>query len=316
MELRHLRYFLAVAEERHFTRAAENLGISTPTLTQQVQALEAELGVTLLRRTSRSVALTDAGERFLEEARSTLRQSEHATLVARRAGRGEIGRIEIGYVTSASLAGVIPNALAAFRTSNPLVDVQLHRMETVWQLTALAEGQIDIGFLRPPKRYPLGIVGSIVWRQPFILAMPADHPLARRERIDVAALAGEPFVASSVELELGFGGQIQEIAAQGKFAPKIIGRAPDILTILTLVASGLGIAFVPETFREMKFGGVAYRSLTGPPRNAVLAAARRRNDPAPAIKAFMRVLRATLAQAFANETPTRLAKDQEIGPLT
>jgi DNA-binding transcriptional LysR family regulator len=302
MELRHLRYFLAVAEERHFTRAAERLRISTPTLTQQVQSLEAELNVILLRRSNRSVALTEAGQRFLEEARKTLRQSEHATLVARRAGRGELGRIEIGYVTSASLAGVIPSALAAFRQSNPLVDIQLHRMETVRQLSALAEGQIDIGFLRPPKRYPLGIIGSVVWRQPFILAMPVDHPLARYSQINMSALADEPFIASSVELELGFGGQIQEIAAEGNFAPKIIGRAPDLLTILTLVASGLGVAFVPETFRGMHIGGVAYRPLAGPQRHAQLAAARRRDDAAPAIKAFLRVMRATLAQSIEVKT--------------
>ena len=296
MELRHLRYFLAVAEERHFTRAAERLGISTPTLTQQVQALEAELDVMLLRRTNRAVALTEAGERFLEEARTTLRQSEHATLVARQAGRGEIGRIEIGYVTSASLAGVIPRALAAFRLSNPLVDVQLHRMETVRQLSALTEGQIDVGFLRPPKRYPLGLVGNIVWRQPFILALPENHPLTLHKSISMAMLADEPFIASSVELELGFGGQIQEIAAEGKFTPKVIGRAPDLLTILTLVASGRGIAFVPEAFSGMHIGGVEYRRLVGPPRNALLAAARRRNDSAPAIKAFLRVLKATVVQ--------------------
>jgi DNA-binding transcriptional LysR family regulator len=297
MELRHLRYFLAVAEERHFTRAAEHLGISPPTLTQQVQALEAELGVTLLRRNNRSVALTEAGQRFLEEARKTLLQSEHATLVARRAGRGEVGRIEIGYVTSASLAGIIPSSLAAFRQSNPHVDVQLHRMETVRQLGALAEGQIDIGFLRQPKRYPLGIVGNIVWRQPFVLAMPINHPLAKRDQINMAALADESFIASSVELELGFGGQIQEIAAEGNFTPKVVGRAPDLLTILTLVASGLGVALVPEVFREMYTGRIAYRRLAGPQRNALLAAARRRDDAAPAIKAFLRVMRRTLAES-------------------
>lgn len=294
MELRHLRYFLAVAEERHFTRAAESLGISTPTLTQQVQALETELGVMLLRRTNRSVALTEAGSRFLDEARATLQQSEHATLVARQAGRGELGRIEIGYVTSASLAGVIPNLLAAFRRSNPLVDVQLHRMETVRQLTALTERQIDIGFLRPPKRYPLGIVGNVVWRQPFVLAMPSGHPLARREFINMALLADEPFIASSIELELGFGGQIQEIAAEGGFAPKVIGRAPDLLTIVTLVASGLGIAFVPEAFRTMQIHGVTYRPLADPQRHALLAVAHRRDDVAPAVKAFVRGLRGSI----------------------
>src|ERR1700742_1879741 len=131
MELRHLRYFEAVAAELHFARAAERLKITPPTLTQQVQVLERELGVLLLRRTRRSVALTEAGRRFLEEARATLRQADQAMVMAHRAARGEIGRIEIGYVTSASCLGLIPQVIAAFRRSNPLVDVQLHRLETL-----------------------------------------------------------------------------------------------------------------------------------------------------------------------------------------
>ncbi len=297
MELRHLRYFQAVAEELHFTRAAERLGISTPTLTQQVQVLERDLGVILLRRTNRAVALTEAGRRFLDEARTTLRQAEHAMLVARSAGRGEIGRIEIGYVTSASCLGLIPTAIATFRKTNPLVNVQLHRIETVRQLSALAEGRIDLGFLRPPNRYPIGIVGSVVWRHPFILAMPSDHPLAAEKAIRISALAGESFIASSVELEMGFGGQIQEIAAEGKFVPKVVGRAPDILTILTQVAAGFGVGFVPESFQRVRIPGVAYRPLAGPPRYALLAIARRRDDTAPAVKAFLRTLRAQQASA-------------------
>jgi DNA-binding transcriptional LysR family regulator len=296
MELRHLRYFQAVAEELHFARAAARLGISAPTLTQQVQALERDLGVMLLRRSKRSVALTEAGRRFLDEARATLRRAEQATLVARQAARGEIGLIEIGYVTSSSCLGLISTVLADFRRSNPLVDVQLHHMETVRQLSELTDGHIDVGFLRPPIRYPVGITGSVVWRQPFIIAMPADHPLAAGNRIRPASLAGERFVASSVELEIGFGGQIQEIAAEGKFAPKIVGRAPDMLTILTLVASGAGVAFVPESFRKVAIPGVAYRDLAGPPRNASLAFVRRRDDTAPAVKAFVRTLRTTLSR--------------------
>ncbi len=296
MELRHLRYFEAVAEELHFAHAAERLRITPPTLTQQVQALERELGVTLLRRTRRSVALTETGRRFLEEARATLRQADQATAIAHRAARGEIGRIEIGYVTSASCVGLIPKVIASFRRSNPLVDVQLHRLETMRQLTALLEGRLDLGFLRPPLRYPIGLAGTLVWRQPFVLALPESHPLAAAPRIRSAALAGEGFIASSVELELGFGGHIQEIAAEGRFEPKIVGRAPDILTIITLVSAGAGVALVPELFRRVAMPGVVYRDLMGSPRSALLALARRRDDTAPAVKAFIRVVRAALKQ--------------------
>ncbi len=296
MELRHLRYFEAVAEELHFARASERLNIAAPTLTQQIQALERDLGVVLFRRTRRSVALTEAGRRFLEEARKTLRQAEQATLVAQQAARGEIGRLEIGYVTSASCLGLIPTLLAEFRRLNPYVDLQVHRMETVRQLAALDHGHIDIGFLRPPTRYPVGLTGTLVWRQPFIVAVPKDHPLAAEKRVRVSSLAGEPLIASSVELELGFGGQINEIAAEGKFTPKIVGRAPDILTILTLVSAGFGVGFVPESFRAVAIPGVVYRPLAGPATNALLAAARRRNDAAPAVRAFMRVVRTTLSR--------------------
>ena len=138
-----------------------------------------------------------------------------------------------------------------------------------------------------------------MWRQPFIVAMPKDHPLAAEKRVRVSSLAGEPLIASSVELELGFGGQINEIATEGKFTPKIVGRAPDILTILTLVAAGFGVGFVPESFRAVAIPGVVYRPLAGPSTNALLAAARRRNDAAPAVRAFMRVVRATLATRLA-----------------
>jgi DNA-binding transcriptional LysR family regulator len=167
-------------------------------------------------------------------------------------------------------------------------------METVRQLNALTQGQIDLGFLRPPLRYPSGLTGATIWKQPFIIAMPQDHSLAGENRIRVALLADEPLIASSVELELGFGGQIHEIAAEGKFTPRIVNRAPDILTILCLVAAGMGCAFVPASFRRVAMPGIVYRELAGPERNALLAAARRKDNPAPAMKAFMRVLKATL----------------------
>lgn len=291
MELRHLRYFEAAAEELHFSRAAERLDISAPTLTQQIQGLERELGVLLFRRTRRSVALTEAGRRFLEEVRATLRQAEQAALVARQTARGELGRLEIGYVTSASCLGLVPSVIAEFRHANPYVELNLHRLETVLQLKALAQGQIDVGFLRPPLRYPSGLVGTLIWRQPFVVAAPTDHKLAREKQIRISSLAGEPLIASSVELELGFGGQIQEMAAEGRFAPKIVGRAPDILTILTLVAAGVGIAFVPESFRRVSIPGVVYRDLMGPSKSAMLAVARRRDEHAPAVKAFIRLVR-------------------------
>jgi len=152
MELRHLRYFVAVAGELHFTRAAERLHISPPSLTQQIQNLEQELGARLFVRTKREVKLTDAGRRFLDEARATLQQAERAELVARRAGRGEVGRVEIGFVSSAACAGLLTIALPSYRQRFPLVDLAIRKLETPRQIEQLTEGRLDVGFLRAGSR--------------------------------------------------------------------------------------------------------------------------------------------------------------------
>jgi DNA-binding transcriptional LysR family regulator len=182
MELRHLRYFVAVAEELHFSRAAERLHISPPSLTQQIRALEQELGALLFTRTKRNVTLTDAGTRFLDEARSTLRQAEHAALVARLGGRGEIGRVDIGYASSAACAGLITAAVAEYRRTHPLVSLSLSAMQAARQLEQLSEGRLDIGFLRAPAPYPIGISAVIIGRQPVVLCCQATTSLRRRPR--------------------------------------------------------------------------------------------------------------------------------------
>src|SRR5690242_5616798 len=162
MELRHLRYFVAVAEELHFAHAAERLHISPPSLTQQIQSLERELGARLFVRTKRDVKLTDAGARFLDEARATLQQAERAELVARRAGRGEVGRVEISFVSSAACTGLLTVALPSYRQSFPLVELAIRKLESPRQLEQLTEGRLDVGFLRPPARYPTGITAIVI----------------------------------------------------------------------------------------------------------------------------------------------------------
>ena len=179
MELRHLRYFVAVAEELHFGRAAERLRIAQSALSTQIQALERHLGVRLLQRSKRSsVALTDAGMLVLEEARRTLRQAERTELVGRRAGRGELGRIEIGYVVSAALAGVLSSTVSSFRRNHPAVDIRVQELATPRQLDELAAGRLDVGILRPRPRYPVGILAVRLLREPLMIALPQDPPFA------------------------------------------------------------------------------------------------------------------------------------------
>lgn len=297
IELRHFRYFVAVAEELHFSRAAQRLHISPPSLTQQIKDLERGLGVLLFRRTKRSVALTDAGTRFLDHARATLLQAERAELVGRQAGRGEVGRIEIGYVTSASCAGIVSAAIKSFRRRHPLVDIQLSKLETPVQLEALVHGQLDIGFLRPPTTYPTEVTGFTVLSHPLIAALPADHRLARARQLRVSDLREEDFIAPTVEIELAFENHTERIATRGRFVPKITRRRPDILTIVTLVGAGLGVAIVPNSFQAVRIPGVVYKPIV-PQERARIAAAFRKDERAPAVRAFITELqKSALADA-------------------
>lgn len=295
MELRHLRYFIAVAEELHFARAAERLRITPPSLTQQIQALEADLRVRLFNRTKRSVELTDAGRRFLEEARKTIRQAEHTELVGRQAGRGDLGRIEIGYMTSSACSGIVSRYLADFHEKHPLVDLHLHKLETPQQLGLLSERRIDVGFVRPPDRYPLGLTGIPVFRQPVIIVLPEGHRLAGTGLLDCADLADEPFVVPTVEAELAFSGYVSAIAEQGGFEPRIAGRATDYLTIVTLVSAGFGLAAVPASFTRVQIPGVCYRDVNLR-TEARIALSFRRDERAPAVKSFIASVRAAVAK--------------------
>jgi len=201
MELRHLRYFIAVAERLHFAQAAEALGIAPPTLTVQIQEMERALQTQLFRRTRRSVALTPAGEAFLAEARETIAQFERTLHVGQRAGRGELGRIHIGYVGSAAFSGILQKQLRAFRKARPhvLVQVTEHPMGELPAL--LEEGRIDVAFVRMPVDLPPSLRAHVLARDAFCAALPAEHPLAEATGpIKARALAGESFVVPEQEL--------------------------------------------------------------------------------------------------------------------
>jgi DNA-binding transcriptional LysR family regulator len=297
IELRPLRYFVAVAEELHFSRAAERLHISPPSLTQQIQNLERELSARLLLRTKRYVKLTDAGTRFLEEARATLQQAHRAELMARRAGRGEVGGIEIGFITSAACHGVLTETLPIHRRNFPLVSISIRRMETARQLEQLSEGRLDVGFLRPPPRYPVGILALIVARQPVVIALPKDHRLAKFNAVPSKSLVDETFVVATFESAIDLYQQTAAVGEQGGFVPRIGERAPDQFTITTMVAAGFGIAVVPESLARIQIPGVIFRPLTRQSVRAELAFAYRRDERSPAVKAFIQHVRTWSAQS-------------------
>ncbi|HMF21826.1 MAG TPA: LysR substrate-binding domain-containing protein [Pseudolabrys sp.] len=290
--MRHLRYFVAVAEKLHFSRAAEHLNISTPTLSHQIQALETMLGAQLLsRKTKSAVSLTQTGKRFLEEARATLRQAENAELVGKRAARGDIGSIAIGYILSASCIGLLPELIEAFQKENPGVSLQLSRMETFPQMKAIIEGVLDIAFIRAPQRYPAELTGFVVDRHPYCVAIPARHHLAKRKQISPAVLAQEAFVSGSLEMEVGFWGNLSAISTPGQ-SLHIVERAPDIFSLLTLVAAGVGLGIISAPMQNVAIPGVVYRRISGAFQEAEIAVAYRKSESAPAVKSFIQRLRA------------------------
>jgi DNA-binding transcriptional LysR family regulator len=288
VELRRLKYMSVLAEELHFGRAAERLGIAQPALTQQIRALERELDVELFHRTKRSVKLTVAGRVTLNEAIRTLQQAEKTALVARQAGRGELGHIEIGYVGSAIFTGVLSKAIARFRVGNPLVEIRLNEVGIIPQLDDVSSGRLDLGILRlPVKSVPTGIGITSLHREPIILAIPRGHRLARQKSVTLRALQSEPFVAVQIQEGSGFNAQVAQICAAGGLLPQITQRAGQFTALAGLVAGGLGVAFVPDSLRKLRIDDVVYRPLAKINQQSDLAMVYRKSERAPAVVAFL-----------------------------
>jgi len=290
MELRHLRYFVALAEELHFARAAERLNIAPPTLTVQIQEIERALSARLFARTKRSVALTPAGEAFLAEARNVLWSFENAQTVGRRAGRGETGRIALGYVGSAAYAGVLQEQVWRFRRAWP--DVDVHAQE--WPMDRLPElvasGQIDVGFVRLPMALPRGLQLHVLLRDHFCLALSSDHRLASSDAVDPDRLAGEAFVTP--EQVAG----THEVARRGRFTPRIISSPGSLLAVLAQVSLGSAVAIVPSVLREIvRMPNVVLRPLAGEPIRSEVAAVFRASESSPAARNLIEQLRVTQA---------------------
>lgn len=275
MELRHLRYFVAVAEELHFGRAAERLGIAQPPLTRQIQLLERELDVVLFDRSQRKVELTVAGQKLLEHARHIFDAVELAARETVRAGRGELGRIAIGYPSSLAYSG-LPELLKKFRVKLPEVAVELLELAPQAQIDALKAGRLDVGFVRALVD-DRGLSSVLVRREPFVVAMPSDHPLAKRSRIALAQLVDEPFVSIPRSRGPSFFDQLIRLCHDAGFSPRIVQEAPQ-LDLVSLVSAGFGVAIVPASLRHLRRVGVAYRSILGAPKSDLHVVWKKGND--------------------------------------
>ena len=287
IELRHLRYFLVVAEELHFSRAAERLDIAQPPLSQTIQRLERELGVQLFQRTKRKVALTDAGRVFLEEARRTLAQVERTVRLVRRTGSGELGRLTVGFIGSAAYS-VLPPIVRRFRDQYPEVDLALQELSTVQQVQALREGRLHVGFLRPFAQ-ETALNCRVVLREAFVVAFPEHHPLSRHAKVRMRALADEPFILFPRALAPELYDQIISLCQRAHFSPRVVQEAMQLPTVVSLVAAGLGVAVIPASLRNLGRAGVNYRPIRESTPTAELAVAWRAEPPSALLQAFLRV---------------------------
>ncbi|MGA2225931.1 MAG: LysR substrate-binding domain-containing protein [Syntrophobacteraceae bacterium] len=246
MELRHLRYFVTVAEELHFGRAAERLRIAQPPLSQQIRALEEELGVLLFSRTKRRVKLTAAGTAFAQEARKILEGADRAVLVAQRVARGEIGQLEVGFISGA-VYGKVPSIFRLMRTRYPEVSLGLRELTTEEQIEAINANRLDVGLMRPPITVLESLVVKVVAKEPLVAVLPKTHRLAGQKKIPVRALAGEPFLQVPRHITPRFYDQFVSICAQAGFFPQIVQEARTPQTIVSLVAVGMGVSIVPAS---------------------------------------------------------------------
>ncbi len=297
MELRHLRYFVAVAEELHFGRAAERLRIAQPPLSRQIRDLEREIGTPLFERVPRGVELTPAGRAFLPEARLTLAQAERAQRSAQRAARGETGRLRVGFVEAATHSGILPDVLSFFRAHLPSVGLSLFELDALRQAEAFQDGRIDVGLLHsPPLDAARWLRVEPFYREPVIAAVSRVHPLAARARLTLTALAEESFVSFPRVVAPEMYDEIIARCRAAGFSPRIVQEATGWHTLASLVSAGVGIGFVPRSIAEFQQAGVVYRPVRGLDVEMSLAAVWKRAERSPVRERFVAALKAVAAR--------------------
>lgn len=297
-DFRQLRYFIAVAEELSFTRAAQRLHLSQPPLSQQIQALEQDLGVRLFERDKRNVALTAPGRLFLDQARQILAMADEARSQVSEAAAGFSGHLKLAYTVSVSFHPALPQTLLRLGQNAPNVRVWLSEMYSEPQFSAIRNGQIDVGFVRDVPTHEddaRALRIDVIDREPLVLALPSGHRLAGRQRIELSEVAGDPFVVQPRELAATLYDRVVRLAAKAGFHPVIRQHAQQINGLLALVAAGIGMALVPASMQVVKLAGVSYVPLGDPDAYLLLAVASPVDNTSPVVEQFLE----TVAEAKA-----------------
>jgi DNA-binding transcriptional LysR family regulator len=279
MKMRQLEYFLTIADEGGFSRAAKRLHVAQPSLSVQIKTLEDEVGAQLFERNKRHVFLTQAGKQFQQHARAILSLADTAKIEARCAEAGELGTLDIGYSASAMFSHLLPAAIRSFRRQYPFVMLSLHDIPSLEQLHRLMERTLDLGILRKPDvKAPDGIHISEWHRTPLVVAIQEEHPLARRASLALSQLKAEPFIMYPREAGTGLYWQVTDLCAHAGFRPRVAREVLEPAAIIGLVAAGVGVAVVPAGLRCIQFEGVKYRELTDSGAFSILYLARRAGD--------------------------------------
>lgn len=295
MELRHLRYFVVVAEELHFGRAAERLSISQPPLSQQIQQLEKEVRAKLFHRTSRQVELTEAGRVFLTEATQILKAVDQAGADARRAARGELGRLGIGFVASATY-DLLPDILRTFRADFPQIALDLYEMNSALQGFALHDHRIDVSFSRPPL-VDEDLSTEAVTTESLVVAVAQTHRFVDQSDLSLTHLAEEAFILYPREPKPSYADTVIRLCEAAGFTPRIAQETLQMQTALSLVSAGLGLTLVPASVQNLRRNGVVYLPLASPAPMSVLSVSTRRGDRSPLLANFLAIVRATALSA-------------------
>jgi DNA-binding transcriptional LysR family regulator len=306
MEFRQLRYFLAVAEHLHFTEAAASLGIAQPPLSQQILKLEREIGARLFVRHPRRVELTEAGRALAERARRIVDDAQQALVEARNAGRGETGRLSLGFAGSTVFHPAIALTMQQFRHDYPRVAIGCEESNSVTLLEKVGSGQIDAAMVRMPLHCGELIVEPLA-DEAMIAVLPRGHRLGRRKRIDLADLAGEPFILFPRGIGPNLYDSIIGACHAAGFSPSIGMESPQISSAGNLVSAGFGVAIVPASMRQVQVDGVSFHELQGSPLGTGIALVHRPREASPTVRNFVRVVRGRLREAAEMPAPPREA---------